>query len=136
MADKILFDIVTPERLVFSEEVDEVIVPGVQGEMGFLPGHLPLLSGLQIGQMVLKKEGKEFHFAISGGYVEIHEDHVILLAETAERADEIDVERALASKAKAEEALRKTEDSAAHDFMMAELRLKRALTREEVAKRR
>lgn len=136
MADKILFEIVTPERLVFSEEVDEVIVPGVQGEMGFLPGHLPLLSGLQIGQMALKKEGKEIHFAISGGYVEIHEDHVILLAETAERADEIDVERALASKAKAEEALRKTEDSAAHDFMMAELRLKRALTREEVSKRR
>jgi F-type H+-transporting ATPase subunit epsilon len=136
MADKILFEIVTPERLVFSEEVDEVIVPGVQGEMGFLPGHLPLLSGLQIGQMALKKEGKEIHFAISGGYVEIHEDHVILLAETAERADEIDVERAMASKARAEESLKKIDEASVHDFMMAELRLKRALTREEVSKRR
>jgi F-type H+-transporting ATPase subunit epsilon len=136
MADKILFDIVTPERLVFSEEVDEVIVPGVQGEMGFLPDHVPLLSGLQIGEMVLKKEGKEIHFAISGGYVEIHENHVILLAETAERSDEIDVERALASKAKAEEALKKIGDASISEFMRAELRLKRALTREHVAKSR
>lgn len=136
MANKILFEIVTPQRLAFSEEVDEVIVPGTLGEMGLLPGHVPLLSGLQIGEMVAKKDGKEIHFAVSGGFVEIHEDHVILLAETSERSDEIDVERALASQAKAEEILKKTQDSAQRDFIRAEMRLKRALTREEVAKRR
>jgi len=136
MAAKILFEIVTPERLAFSEEVDEVIVPGTMGELGFLPGHVPLLSSLQIGEMVAKKEGKEIHFAVSGGFVEIHEDHVILLAETSERSDEIDVERALASKVKAEEILKKTADSSQVSFIRAEMRLKRALTREEVAKRR
>ncbi len=136
MAEKILFEIVSPERLVFSEEVDEVVVPGSMGEMGFLPGHVPLLSTLQIGEMVAKSGGKEIHFAISGGFVEIHEDHVILLAETAERSDEIDVERAFASKARAEETLRKLEDSSVNEFKKAELRLKRALTREDVARRR
>ncbi len=136
MAEKILFEIVTPERLVFSEEVDEVIVPGSLGEMGFLPGHVPLLSTLQIGEMSAKSGGKEIHFAISGGFVEIHEDHVILLAETAERSDEIDIERALASKSKAEEILKKIDDASVSDFKRAELRMKRALTREHVAKTR
>jgi F-type H+-transporting ATPase subunit epsilon len=135
MADKILFEIVTPERLAFSEEVDEVIVPGFMGELGLLPAHVPLLSSLQIGQIVAKKEGEEIHFAVSGGFVEIHENHVILLAETSERADEIDVDRALVSKTKAEEILKKTEDSSHRDFIRAEMRLKRALMREEVAKR-
>ena len=116
MAEKILFEIVTPERLAYSEEVDEVIIPGTKGEMGLLPGHVPLLSTLQVGGVTVKQDGKETFFAVSAGYVEIHEDHVILLAETAEKSEEIDVERALSSKTKAEEMLKKVQDSSEKDL--------------------
>lgn len=136
MAEKILFEIVTPERLTFSDEVDEVAIPGVQGEFGVLPGHVPFFSNLQVGEVVAKKDGTLTHFAVSGGFAEVHEDHVIVLAETAERAEEIDVDRALASKSRAEEILKKAKDSSELEFKRAELRLKRALTREEVSKKR
>jgi F-type H+-transporting ATPase subunit epsilon len=135
MADKLLFEIVTPERLAFSEEVEEVVVPGTLGELGILPGHVPFLSTLQTGVMMVRQDGREIYYAVSGGFIEVHEDHVILLAESAERADEIDVERALASKARAEALLKTTEDANELQFKKADLRLKRALTREEVARR-
>jgi F-type H+-transporting ATPase subunit epsilon len=134
MAEKLLFEIVTPERLAFSEEVDEVTLPGTVGEFGILPGHVPFLSTLQIGVVTTRQNGKDFIYAVSGGFVEVHEDHVILLAETAEGAAEIDVERARASQAKAEKVLQATQDETELTFKRAELRLKRALTREEVAK--
>ncbi len=135
MAETLLFDIVTPERLAFSEEVEEVVVPGTLGELGILPGHVPFLSTLQPGVMMLRQDGREIYYAVSGGFIEVHEDHVILLAETAERADEIDVDRALASRAKAEEILKDVQDANELKFKRADLRLKRALTREEVARR-
>ncbi len=135
MAETLLFEIVTPERLAFSEEVEEVVVPGTLGELGILPGHVPFLSTLQPGVMMVRQDGREIYYAVSGGFIEVHEDHVILLAETAERADEIDLERALASKAKAEEILKDVQDASELKFKRADLRLKRALTREEVARR-
>ncbi len=135
MAETLLFEIVTPERLALSEEVEAVVVPGTLGELGILPGHVPFLSTLQPGVMMVRQNGRETYYAVSGGFIEVHEDHVILLAETAERADEIDVERALASKAKAEETLRTVQDANELQFKRADLRLKRALTREEVARR-
>lgn len=136
MAEKILFEIVTPERLAFSEEVDEVAIPGLLGEFGVLPGHVPFFSSLQIGEVIARKNGEVMHFAISGGFAEVHEDHVIVLAETAERAEEIDIDRALASRQRAEEALRKVKDYGELEFKRAELRLKRALTRESVSKKK
>ncbi len=135
MADTLLFEIVTPERLVFSEEVEEVVVPGTLGELGILPGHVPFLSTLQTGVMMVRENGREIYYAVRGGFIEVHEDHVILLAESVERADEIDMDRALASKAKAEEILKNVQDANELQFKKADLRLKRALTREEVARR-
>jgi len=134
MADKLLFEIVTPERLAFSEEVDEVTLPGSVGEFGILPGHVPFLSTLQIGVVSTRQDGRELYYAVSGGFVEVHEDHVIVLAETAERSDEIDVARAQASKDRAEKILREDQDASESRFKRAELRLKRALTREEVSR--
>ncbi len=133
MADKLLFEIVTPERLAFSEEVDEVTLPGSVGEFGILPGHVPFLSTLQIGVISTRQKGRGLYYAVSGGFVEVHEDHVIVLAETAERSDEIDVTRAQASRDRAEKILRETQDASESRFKRAELRLKRALTREEVS---
>jgi len=134
MADKLLFEIVTPERLAFSEEVDEVTLPGSVGEFGILPGHVPFLSTLQIGVISTRQEGRDLYYAVSGGFVEVHEDHVIVLAETAECSDEIDVTRAQASRDRAEKILRETQDESESRFKRAELRLKRALTREEVSR--
>ena len=134
MADKLLFEIVTPERLAFSEEVDEVTLPGSVGEFGILPGHVPFLSTLQIGIVSTRQEGRELCYALSGGFIEVHEDHVIVLAETAERSDEIDVSRAKASQDRAEKILREVQEENESRFQRAELRLKRALTREKVSR--
>ncbi len=134
MADKLLFEIVTPERLAFSEEVDEVTLPGSVGEFGILPGHVPFLSSLQIGIVSTRQDGREIYYAVSGGFIEVHEDHVIVLAETAERSDEIDVDRARTSKERAEKILREVQEEDESHFNRAELRLKRALTREEVSR--
>jgi len=135
MSGKLLLEMVTPERLAFSEEVDEVVLPGVLGEFGILPGHVPFLSALQVGPVVVKKNTEVIYYAVRGGFVEVHEDHVIVLAETAERSDEIDVERVLASKAKAEKLLHELKDVSSTEFMRAELRLKRALVREEISRK-
>jgi len=134
MADKLLFEIVTPERLAFSEEVDEVTLPGSVGEFGILPGHVPFLSSLQVGIVSTRQDGREIYYAVSGGFIEVHEDHVIVLAETAERSDEIDVDRARTSKERAEKILREVQEEDESHFNRAELRLKRALTREEVSR--
>ncbi|MEK6775398.1 MAG: F0F1 ATP synthase subunit epsilon [bacterium] len=136
MSDKLLLEMVTPQRLAFSEEVDEVILPGTLGEFGILPGHVPFFSTLQPGPVVVKKSGEEIYYAVSGGFVEVHEDHVIVLAETAERSTEINVERVLASKARAEKLLHELKDVSSTEFMRAELRLKRALVREDIAGRK
>lgn len=87
-------DIITQQRVVFSGEVDMVIAPGAEGEMGILPHHAPLLTTLDYGELRLKMGGREQFFAIGGGVLEVTPDHVIVLADSAERADEIDAARA------------------------------------------
>ena len=99
-------DIVTAERVVYSAEVDEVIAPGVEGQLGILPHHAPLMTTLQAGELRVKKGGAEDIMAISGGFLEVRPDRVIVLADAAERAEEIDVARAEAAKQRAEERLR------------------------------
>ncbi len=101
----ILLDIVTAERVVYSEEVDIVIAPGVEGELGILPHHAPLMTTLQEGELRVRKGGEEFSLAISGGFLEVRPDRVIVLADTAERVEEIDVSRAEAAKQRAEQRL-------------------------------
>jgi len=124
-------EIVTPERVVFSGDVRFVVAPGVDGELGVLPGHAPLVTGLKIGVVRVQKEGKETRFAVSGGFMEVRDNRVIILAEAAEREDEIDVERAKAAKKRAEERLQARSPDI--DIARAELALKRALNRLKVA---
>ena len=129
--DKLDFEIVTPERLVLSETVDEVVLPGTEGYLGVLPGHTPLLSGLMPGQVSYKAEGKERFLAVSGGFAEVLPHRVTIVAQTAERAEEIDVARAERSRDAAERSLKGQADE--HDLLEAGARLKRAVTRIQVA---
>src|SRR5437867_7915561 len=98
-------DIVTPERLAYSDDVDEVIAPGSQGELGILPHHAPLLTTLGLGELRIKKGGTEESFAIVGGFLQVRPDRAVVMAETADMAAEIDLERAQAARREAERAL-------------------------------
>jgi len=127
-------DIVTAERVVYSEEVDIVIAPGTEGELGILPNHAPLMTTLQPGELVMRKAGEEYSLAISGGFMEVRPDRIIVLADAAERADEIDLARAEAAKQRAQERITKHEMGV--DTAQAEASLRRALTRIRVAEKR
>ena len=87
-------EIVTPERLAYSDEVDMVLVPGIEGELGILPHHTPLVSLLGMGELKIRKGGDEESFAIVGGFLQVRPDKVVVMAETADMASEIDLERA------------------------------------------
>ncbi len=125
-------DIVTAERVVYSADVDIVIAPGVEGQLGILPHHAPLMTILQAGELVVRKGGQEDSLAISGGFLEVRPDRVIILADSAERAEEIDVARAEAARKRAEERLRDRK-GAGLDETRAEAALQRAVTRLNVA---
>jgi F-type H+-transporting ATPase subunit epsilon len=120
-------EIVTPEKKVFSGDVNFVVVPGELGELGFLPNHAPLMSGLKIGVVRVQQEGKTFKVAVSGGFVEVRGNKVTILADTAERDQDIDRERAEAARERAERRL--SEKASDLDTARAELALKRALNR-------
>ena len=96
-------DIVTAERLMYSEEVQSVVAPGTSGELGILPSHAPLLTSLAPGELRVTKGGEQSAIVVSGGFLEVIGDHVTVLADTAEQADDIDVERAEAALKRAEE---------------------------------
>ncbi|MFZ5641410.1 MAG: F0F1 ATP synthase subunit epsilon [Bacillota bacterium] len=128
MADKNLqVDIVTPERTVYSEDADFVVVPGTEGSLGILPQHSPLVSGLNIGILKVIKDGKETKMVVTGGFLEVNHDKVVVLATAAETPDEIDVNRARAALERAQGRLaNRTHDI---DVARAELALRRALAR-------
>ena len=130
----IRLDIVTVEKVVFSDDVDIVVAPGIEGELGILPHHAPLMTMLEPGEILARKAGEEFSMAASGGFIEVRPERVIILADYAERADEIDISRAEAAKKRAEERL--AHPGAGIDAARAEAALKRALARIEVAQRR
>jgi len=127
----IRLDIVTAERVVYSEEVDMVIAPGVEGQLGILPHHTPLMTTLQAGELRVKKGGEEVSLAISGGFLEVRPDRVVVLADAAERAEEIDVARVEAAKRRAQQWL--TERPSGIDETRAEAALRRSLARLKVA---
>ncbi|MFA7061854.1 MAG: F0F1 ATP synthase subunit epsilon [Pedobacter sp.] len=132
MAEKMKLEIVTPYSKVVDIEIDEVTATGKLGEFGVLPGHAPFLTSLRIGELVYKSNGAAEHMALNWGYFEIKDDKIIVLVETAETAEEIDVERARAALGRAEEALKKLtpEDK---QFMVYEAALERAIIRMQVA---
>ena len=131
---KLRFEIVTAERLVYSDDVDVVIAPGVEGQLGILPSHAPLLTTLQPGELVVRKEGEETAMFVSGGFLEVMQNRVTVLADVAERAEEIDVTRADEAKRRAEEMLR--ERPPEMDLARAEAALRRSLVRLKIAERR
>lgn len=134
MAERLKLDIVSPDKLVLSDEVDEVVAPGSEGEFGVLPGHLALLATLDIGELTLRKSSGLEHVFVSSGYAEVLNDKVTILVESAEKSRDIDVSRAQAAKSRAEDRLSRTHDGSI-DVARAEIALKRALHRLEVARK-
>ena len=128
-------EIVTPERLAYSDEVDMVLVPGSEGELGILPHHTPLVSLLGVGELKIRKGGSEESFAIAGGFLQVRPDKVVVMAETAEIDSDIDLERAQKARAEAQKALEGGFVEGA-DLSAARAELQRALVRIRVAERR
>jgi F-type H+-transporting ATPase subunit epsilon len=128
-------DIVTPERLAYSDEVDAVTLPGIEGELGVLPHHAPLVTTLGFGELRIRKGGAEEVFAIAGGFLQVLPDKVIVLAETADMASEIDLGKAQEARREAEKALESGYHEGA-DLSTARAALQTALLRERVAQRR
>jgi F-type H+-transporting ATPase subunit epsilon len=131
----LLLEIVTPERLAYSDTVDAVTLPGIEGELGVLPHHAPLVSMLGLGELRIRKGGAEESFAIAGGFLQVLPDKVVVMAETADMASEIDVERAAEARREAERAL-ETGFHEGADLSAARAALQQALLRERVAQRR
>jgi F-type H+-transporting ATPase subunit epsilon len=127
-------EIVTAEKMVFSDDVSALIVWGVEGQLGILPHHAPLMTMLQPGDLVIKKEKEEEVLAISGGFLEVRPDKVIVLADACERADEIDIARAEEAKKRAQETMKAGPLTA--DAAVAEAALRRSLARLKAAERR
>ncbi len=127
-------EIVTAERLVYSDEVDMIIAPGIMGQLGILPHHAPLMTMLEPGELRLKKNGEETYMAISGGFLEVLHNKVIILADTAERAEEIDIAHTIEAKQRAQEQLQLRPPGA--DLIAAEAALRRSLAQLKVAERR
>ena len=132
MADELMLEIVTPERMIFQGVVEEVTIPGTEGEFGVLRGHASLLSSVDVGELSFTREHKKTRYAVNTGYAEVTSSKVTILVETAERADQIDLERARRAKERAEEAIAKLpkEDL---EFEKMRLALARALVRLTVA---
>jgi F-type H+-transporting ATPase subunit epsilon len=125
---------VTPERAIVHEDVDEVELPGEDGYFGVLPGHAPLLAALKTGEMWYRKGAERTFAFIAGGFAEVLPDHVSILAQVAERAEDIDIARAEASKRRAEERLAKATGVVNLDAERARIALLRALTRLQVSR--
>jgi len=130
----IRLDIVTAERVVFSDDVEVVVAPGVEGQLGILPHHAPLMTTLQVGELRVRKGEEEFSLAISGGFLEVRPDRVIVLADAAERSGEIDIARAEEAKRRAEEELGRHPPEV--DAARVEAALRRSLIRLKVAEKR
>jgi F-type H+-transporting ATPase subunit epsilon len=133
MADTLQLQIVTPDRLLVREDTEQVQIPGKNGELGILPGHAPLLTELQIGEISYRAGTTMQHLAVAWGFAEVLPEKVTILAAAAERAEDIDVKRAEEAKVRAEEALRR--GAADLDYEATLLALRRAEVRLAVAAR-
>jgi F-type H+-transporting ATPase subunit epsilon len=135
VADRLTLELATPIRLLLSETVDEVVAPGSEGYFGVLPGHAPFLTTLGIGLVTYKIGREEHHVVVSGGFAEVRNDKVIILADSAERPEEIDRARAEQAKERAERRLSGRGSDDATDYARATAALARALTRLQTASR-
>jgi F-type H+-transporting ATPase subunit epsilon len=128
-------EIVTPERLAYEDDVDAVFCPGVEGELGVLPHHAPLLSTLGVGELRIRKGDVEEYFAIAGGFVQVRPDKVVVMAELADLSSDIDLEAAEEARREAERAIQQGFEEPA-DLARARAAMERALLRIRVAERR
>ena len=136
MAEKIKLEVVTPKGAIVSEEVDIVTAPGFAGEFGVLANHAPFLSTIKVGTLRYKKDGNESELMISGGFCEVSNNKITLLVESAERGHEIDVDRALRAKERAEKRLLQAREKQENfDRTRAEAALQRAMARLKIAQR-
>jgi len=136
MAEKISLEVVTPKGAIVSEEVDIVTAPGIAGEFGVLANHAPFLSTIKIGTLHYKKDGTEEELMVSGGFCEVSNNKITFLVESAERGHEIDVDRALQAKERAEKRLLQArEQQEKIDRTRAEAAMQRALARLKIAQR-
>jgi len=130
-----LLEIVTPERKIYGQQVNMVIAKGIDGELGILPNHIPLVTPLKIAAVTAKIEGSKDHVvAVHGGFMEIRKDKVVILAESAELAEDIDAHRAARARERAETRLRETKEQNV-DFVRAQRSLERAMLRMDVKSR-
>jgi F-type H+-transporting ATPase subunit epsilon len=132
----LLLEIVTPERLAYSDTVDAVNLPGIEGELGVLPHHAPLVSMLGVGELRIRKGGSEEAFAIVGGFLQVRPDKVVVMAETADMASEINLEKAQEARRSAERMLEEAAPTDTTDLAAARAALQQALLRIRVAERR
>lgn len=133
--DTIYCEVVTAERIIYADNVNEVLAPGAWGQLGILPRHAPLITSLTEGELIIRKEGRQDELiAIHGGFMEVRGNRVTVLADTAERAEEIDIARAEAAKARAEALLKQPVSE--EEFERARAALRRATLRLRVAERR
>jgi F-type H+-transporting ATPase subunit epsilon len=132
MENKLNLEIVTPFGMVFSDHVDEVVAQGSEGEFGVLPNHIPFFTTLNVGMLTYKKGGKTGYFFVNWGYAEIGPDKVLILADSAEKAEDISVERALEAKKRAEERMKKAEH---FDEARSTAAIERSVARVQIAER-
>jgi F-type H+-transporting ATPase subunit epsilon len=135
VADRLTLELATPTRLVVTAEVDEVVIPGSMGYFGVLPGHAPLLATLGIGELTYRIGRDEYHVAMSGGFAEVRNDKVIILADVAETPADIDRTRAERARERAEARVSGRATQEEIDYTRAMCALARAVTRIQVASR-
>jgi F-type H+-transporting ATPase subunit epsilon len=131
MAETFQLEIVTPERLVVNDRAEEMQLPGRNGYLGILPGHAPLITELGVGEISYRNGARTEHLAVASGFAEVLPDRVTILAETAEKAHDIDIPRAERAKQGAEQGLQKSSDD--HDVRRCQVKLERAIIRLQVA---
>ena len=134
MAATFQLEIVTPERLLVSDAAEEMQIPGKSGYLGILPQHAPLITELGVGEISYRKGSETHRLSVAWGFAEVLPDKVTILAETAEKAEEIDVQRAQRAKQQAEDLLKKGPQST--EYLEAEVALERAITRLKVAEKK
>ena len=132
MENKLNLEIVTPFGLVFSDQVDEVIVQGTEGEFGVLPDHIPFFTTLKIGMLTYRKGTEKGYFFVNWGYAEVGPDKVLILADSAERSDDINLERAIVAKKRAEERLSQVEK---FDEARTTAAIERSVSRVQIAEK-
>jgi len=133
MSNTFLVEIVTPERVAYTATASMVNVVGVEGGLGIMADHIPMVSPLRIAPVTVKHDGKEDIIAVNGGFIEVRKDKVVILAESAELPQDINIERATAAKQRAEQRLHAKRDEI--DYRRAELAMQRAMNRINVKQR-